>query len=382
MSDIHILSKEEEKKGKPSFLKDNRNIIEKVNDYILSTQKIKTKDRAYFYRLLATMVNSWLTLLKSVSILKEQEQNPVLKKILVKFEKEIKTWKNLSYCMSLYPWSFDSSEIWIIESWEKTWKLNSALLTLSSQVEKIASMNWKLKSALMYPAMIILVVFWVIIVMMTKVVPNLVEIFWDKESLPASTKTLISISDFFVNYTLVFIIWVFIALGLVSFWKNTSSWKYAFDNIMIRMPIFGPIIKKIILSRFARVLSTLLSSWVSIVESLRITSGALWNEVYAQRVLLLRDDVKQWIKIWEALDWDTLFPIMLIQMIKVWEQTAQLDNIILKVADFYDEEIDNIVSTINKLLEPIVIVFMAVVIWAIALWIMQPIMQIANRVWS
>lgn len=382
MSDIHILSKEEEKKEKPSFVKDNRNIIEKINDYILSTQKIKTKDKAYFYRLLATMVNSWLTLLKSVSILKEQEQNPVLKKILVKFEKEIKTWKNLSYCMSLYPWSFDSSEIWIIESWEKTWKLNWALLTLSSQVEKIASMNWKLKSALMYPAMIILVVLWVIIVMMTKVVPNLVEIFWDKESLPASTKTLISISDFFVNYTLVFIIWVFIALGLVSFWKNTPSWKYAFDNIMIRMPIFGPIIKKIILSRFARVLSTLLSSWVSIVESLRITSGALWNEVYAQRVLLLRDDVKQWIKIWEALDWDTLFPIMLIQMIKVWEQTAQLDNIILKVADFYDEEINNVVSTINKLLEPIVIVFMAVVIWAIALWIMQPIMQIANRVWS
>lgn len=382
MSDIHILSKEEESQKKPSFVKDNRNIIEKINDYILSTQKVKTKDKAYFYRLLATMVNSWLTLLKSVSILKEQEQNPVLKKILSRFELEIKSWKNLSYCMNLYPNSFDSSEIWIIESWEKTWKLNSALLTLSDQVEKMASMSWKLKSALMYPAMIILVVFGVIVVMMTKVVPNLVEIFWDKSTLPSSTKTLIAISDFFVNYTFSFIIWVFLLVVAISFWKKTPWWRYALDNFMIKMPIFGPIIKKIILSRFSRVLATLLSSWVSIVESLRITSQALWNEVYWQRVLLLRDDIKQWIKIWEALDWDPLFPIMLIQMIKVWEQTAQLDSIILKVADFYDEEIDNIVSTINKLLEPIIIVFMAIVIWAIALWIMQPIMQIADRIWN
>jgi len=142
----------------------------------------------------------------------------------------------------------------------------------------------------------------------------------------------------------------------------------------------GGVMRKVILSKFSRVLSNLLSSGISIVESLRIVSDVVGNEVYRQRILLLREDIKKGIKIGESLEDDSLFPDMLVQMIKVGEETAKLDTIILKIADFYDEEVDTTINSINKLLEPVIIVTMAVVVGFIAVGIMQPIMNMADIV--
>jgi len=149
---------------------------------------------------------------------------------------------------------------------------------------------------------------------------------------------------------------------------------------MLHLPIIGKVLQKVVLSKFARVLSNLLSSGISIVESLRIVSDVVGNEVYRQRILLLREDIKKGIKIGESLEDDRLFPEMLVQMIKVGEETAKLDSIILKLADFYDEEVDTTINSINKLLEPIIIVSMAVVVGFIAVGIMQPIMNLADVV--
>lgn len=147
---------------------------------------------------------------------------------------------------------------------------------------------------------------------------------------------------------------------------------------MLKIPIFGPVITKVILSKFSRVLSNLLSSSISIVESLRIVSDVVDNEVYRQRILVLREDVKRGVKIGESLEDDELFPEMLVQMIKVGEETAKLDSIILKIADFYDEEVDNVINAINKTLEPVIIVTMAIIIGFIAVGIMQPIMNLSE----
>lgn len=166
----------------------------------------------------------------------------------------------------------------------------------------------------------------------------------------------------------------------ISIWKKTPSWRYLWDKFLLRLPIFGEINKKIALSKFARVLSGLMSSGVSIVESLRITSDAVWNEVYRQRIMLMGQDIKQWLKMWESLEWDPFFPPMMVHMIQVWEQTAKVDSIILKIADFYEEQVDNTIWVINKLLEPIILVFLAVVVGFIAMAIMQPIMWLADQV--
>ena len=354
--------------------------LSKIDSILLSIQSIKLKEKLVFYRLLSTMVNAWMGLLKSVSVLEKQEKRPLMKHILWRFMIELKSWKNLSDCLELFPSSFAEAEIWIIKSWEKTWKLNTVLVDLADQVEKVASMNWKLKSAMMYPAFIMLVVLIVVFVMMTVVVPKLLEIFPDKDNLPASTKALMSVSDFFTNN------WIFMIVGFIAFifavkiWKKTPSWKYLFDSLLFRVPILWGVTQKIILSKFSRVFSWLISSWVSIVESLNITSEAVWNEVYRQRLILLSEDVKWGIKIWESIDWDALFPDMMVQMIQVWEETAKLDQTIVKIAEFYDEQVDNTISMLNKLLEPFIIVFLAVVVGFIALAIMQPIMELADSV--
>jgi type IV pilus assembly protein PilC len=216
--------------------------------------------------------------------------------------------------------------------------------------------------------------------MMIAVVPKLLAIFEGSWDLPASTRLLIAISDAFRDYWLVMII-VWAALYIfISMWKKTPDWIYIFDNIKLKVPVFWQINKKLVLSKFSRVFSGLVWSWVSIVEALRITAEAVWNEVYKQRILLLSEDITWGIKMWESLDWDKLFPDMMIQMIQVWEQTAKLDQTVLKVADFYDDQVDNTIWVLNKLLEPFIIVTLAIVVWFIAVAIMQPIMWLADAV--
>ncbi len=358
----------------------NKNFIDKLNDFIVDLQKVKTSEKVIFYRLLSTMTNAWMWVLKSVSILEKQEKNPVFKKIMWRFCEELKEWKNLSECLMMYPSSFWEAEVGIIKSWEKTGQLNKVLTDLANQIEKVEWIAGKIKSAMMYPMFILLVVIGVVAVMMIVVVPKLLEIFDNKWDLPGSTKALIVISDVFTHYWVLMIIIVVVWYVLVSIWRKTPDGIYIFDNIMLNIPVFGWINRKLVLSKFSRVFAGLIWSWVSIVEALKITSAAVWNEVYKQRILLLSEDITWGIKMWESLDGDKLFPDMMVQMIQVWEQTAKLDLTILKVADFYDDQVDNTIWILNKLLEPFIIVTLATIVWFIAVAIMQPIMNLADTV--
>lgn len=189
---------------------------------------------------------------------------------------------------------------------------------------------------------------------------------------------LVNISSFIQNYWYVFFIVPFLFMSSLTAWRKTEHGLYITDKILLNIPGVGSLLQKIIISRFARLLSSLMGSGVSIVEALRIISGALGNEVYRQRVLLLRDDVTRGVTMGVSLEDDPLFPDMVTQMIRVGEETAKIDTIIIKVADFYDEEVDGAVSTINKIIEPIIIVTMAVVVGFIAYAIMTPIMQLSD----
>lgn len=385
MEDIIILWEEENKNpvNIPAVQKDQvwkNDFMLQLNVFVSSFSKIKIKEKIVFYRLMSTMLNAGMSLIKSVSVLEKQEKNPKFQKMLWEIMAWLKEWKNLSDCMDVYTASFSEAEIWVIRSGEKTWKLNEIMTSLADQIEKIASVSWKLKSALIYPAMIMTVVFWVIMVMMTVVVPRLLEIFTDKSALPASTRILITISDLFVNYWYLMIIFTVFIFVFISYWKKTPSGRYNYDAFVLKVPIFGSIVEKVVLSKFSRVFAGLMASGVSVVESLKIVSDAVWNEVYRQRILLLLEDVRQWMKMWESLEGDSLFPNIMVQMIQVWEQSAKLDTTIIKVADFYDEQVDNIAATINKLLEPFIIVFLALVVGFIAIAIMQPIMNLADTV--
>ena len=351
-----------------------------IGELFYSFQKIRTKEKIQLYRLLSTMLNAWLTLVKAVWVLEKQQKKGTYKKILMRFSENLTSWKRLSDCLADFPNDFSEAEVWMVKSGEKTWQLTDVLMELAIQTERLDSINWKIKSAMIYPTFIVLVVVSVVYVIMTMVVPKLVEVFWDKETLPNSTKNLISVSKFLSNNWVFILIFLIVLYVFFFFWRRTPTWAYIFDEYVFKIPIFWPMMKKIILSKFSRIFSWLISSWVSVLESLRITAEAVWNEVYKQRILLINEDVSKGIKIWESLDWDKLFPDMMVQMIQVWEETAKLEETVLKVSDYYDEEVDNTIANINKLLEPIIIISLAIVVGFIAMAILEPIMNLADTV--
>jgi len=351
---------------------------EAINDALITNQKVKLKDKVTFYRLLATMVNAGLTVLQAIKVLHNEQKNPVMKKVQEAMIRDIQSGHSLSATFRLFPKSFSDSEIAMVESGEKTGKLNVALLQLATQIEKLSSLSKKLIGALIYPSLIVVVMIGVVFVLMWQVVPKLIGIFTDFGGLPPATQMLINTSEFIQSYWYLFFIIPFLLTSSLTAWRKTEHGLYITDSILLKTPGIGTLLQKIIISRFARLLSSLMSSGVSIVECLRIISGALGNEVYRQRILLLRDDVTRGVTMGDSLEDDPLFPDMVTQMIKVGEETAKIDSIIIKVADFYDEEVDGAVSAINKIIEPVIIVTMAIFVGFIAYAIMTPIMQLSD----
>jgi len=352
--------------------------LESFDSILISGKKMKLKDKMTFYRLLATMVNAGLTVLQAIKILHDEQKNPSVKKIEAKMIENIHSGKNLSATLKEFPKSFWDSEVAMVESWEKTGKLNITLLEIASQIEKLSSLKRKMIGALVYPALIIIVMLTVLFVVMWKVVPPLVALFSDFWGLPVSSQILVKISNFTGDYWYLFILSPFIFGFIWRNWRKTEWGLFLSDKLILRIPGVGNLMKKMLLARFSRLIASLMGSGISIVESLRIISWAMGNEVYRQRIMLLRDDVMRGITMGKALEWDPLFPDMVTQMIKVGEETAKIDSIIVKVADFYDEEVDVAVSAINKIIEPVIIVVMAIGVWLIAYAILTPIMQLSD----
>ncbi len=280
-------------KGEGNSDSESLGLLQTIESWMLTRQKMKLKQKVIFFRLLATMANAGLPILKSLGILERQEKDPVSKAFFGKMISGIKSGKNLSATLRDFDGNFSDAECSIIESGEKTGRLNNALVQLADQVEKVADISNKLKGALIYPAGIVIVMFLCIGVLMTLVVPKLVTMFGDREKLPPITQFLMSVSDAFVNYWWLMAAVFGIAVIAIKMWKNTPEGHFRFDLILLHFPIIGPIMKKVVLSKFSRVLSNLLSSGISIVESLRIVSEVVDHEVYRQRIMLLREDIKK-----------------------------------------------------------------------------------------
>ncbi len=326
------------------------------------------------------MTNASMTVLKSLDTLKKQEKD---KKMLAFYNfviERVKSGSTLNDSLRSYYDNFTDAECSIIEAGERTGKLNQALLQIADQTEKMDSISRKIRGAMIYPAVLIIGMIAVIIVLMVKVIPTLLEFFGDPETLPDSTKMILGMSNFFQAYWPVLVIGVVAIYVFYAAWKKTPNGKYLNDKMVLKAPIAGPIVQKVILSRFSRVFSNLIGSGVAIVEAIRIVASAVGNEVYRQRILLLRQDIKAGKKMAESLEDDPMFPELLVAMLRVGEETAQIGNTVIKIADFYDEEVDIAIGSIQKLIEPFILVMMGAVIGFIAIGVMQPMMGLAGAI--
>lgn len=355
-------------------------MFHKVNSYFLEHSGVKLKDKSSFFHLLGVMVNSGIPMVKALRSLQAQmEKTPRMQMIVSQVADEIENGSSLSAAMLPFENVFSESEIGMVESGEASGQLSNVLENIAKDTEKAYSIKSKVKSAMMYPVVIFCLLIVVVTAMMVYVVPKLTELFASvKGELPLITRIVVGISDFLRNHGLVLAASLLaIVVGLMMF-KKTDTGKYAFDKFKISVPIFGKLFKMSYLSRFARLISNLMDSNVSIVRTLEITANSIGNEVYRKRLLLSVEDIKQGIPLAENLNNSDLFPPMLVNMIDVGEKTAQLDEITAKVANFYEDEVDTAVAGISKIIEPIMLMIIGLTVGAVVAAIMLPIMSLAN----
>jgi type IV pilus assembly protein PilC len=352
----------------------------RTNAFLIEHTKIKVRDKATFFRLLSVMMNAGLPLVRSLNTLGVQSaKTPKLAKILFEMARDIEAGKSLSGAMSEYTDVFDDSQIGVVKAGEASGQLNKTLKSLAEEIEKSASISGKIKGALIYPVVIMTLLVGVIFIMMITVVPQMTKLFIQTGSeLPLPTQILISLSDFSVNYWPVVLGTFALTIFAIGAWKRTRTGKYMWDYMLLKLPIFGPIFQKGALSKFARNFSNLMGSGVPIIKSIEIVSFSMNNEVYKRRLLLTAEDMKRGIPMAENLAESSLFPKILVNMIEIGEQTAQLENVVLKVADFYDEEIDNVVKALAKIMEPLILVIIGVTVGGLVAAIMLPIIQLTD----
>jgi type IV pilus assembly protein PilC len=360
-----------------NFLKD---IYNKVNHYFLSHAKVKTKDKSTFYHLLSVMINAGIPMIRALDSLSAQlVKTPRLQMIIEKISEDIESGSTLSDSLLSHPDVFMEHEIGMIQSGEASGQLSRVLENLAKDTEKAYMIKSKVKSAMMYPIVIFIFLIGVIVAMMVFVIPSLKGLFENTgNELPLITRIVVGLSDFMIEQKVVLMVGV---LGFVLFiiiFKKTSIGRYIFDKIKITMPLFGILFKKSYLSRFARSLSNLMDSNISIIKAVEITGNSIGNEVYRRRLLLSVEDIKQGIPLAESLSESDLFPPMLVNMIEVGEKTAQLDEITGKVATFYEEEVDTAVAGISKIIEPVILVVIGLTVGSVVAAIMLPIMQLSD----
>lgn len=342
-------------------------------------KSIKLGDVVVFARQLSTMVNAGLPLVQSLHILTEQSDNPSFKKILREIEQNVETGSNLSDAMAKFPAIFSELFINLVRAGEASGMLDEILNRLAAYLESINNLIRKVRSALVYPIAVSIMAVLVVIVLMVKVVPTFKSIFADfKADLPLPTTILIAISELMQKYFLVGIGLLIILGFVVRRYLRTEKGRLRFDSIKLNMYVFGPILRKVAISKFTRTLSTLVKSGVPILTSLDIVGKTSGNVVIEKAVIDVRNSIREGESIAQPLSKCGVFPHMVVQMIRVGEETGSLEDMLGKISDFYDEQVDAAVAGLTSIIEPILIAFLGLVIGAIVIAMFMPIFKMAT----
>ncbi|MFA4891233.1 MAG: type II secretion system F family protein [Candidatus Gracilibacteria bacterium] len=356
--------------------------FKKLNRFLLSHSKIKADEKANFFHLLSVMINAGVSVLKSLKSLQGQvSPKSHLYLAIQDLHEKVESGKSLSEAMSYHDGEFSDMEIGMIESGEAAGQLNKTLDNLATDIARRQDIKHKIKSALMYPAAIVCLLIVVLIVMMVFIIPRLTALFESQAAeLPLVTRIVIGISDLLIGYG------VYLLVGLVAFViflvmaSKRGQGKYILDKIKLGFPVFGNLFMMTYLARFSRSISNLMGSGVPVVKTLEITANSIGSEVYRRRIMLAAEDIKQGIPLAENLSDSKLFPPMLVNMVEVGEKTAQLDEIMIKVAKYYEDNVSDTVSGLAKILEPAILVIIGVSVGVIVAAVMLPIMNLSDMV--
>lgn len=343
---------------------------------------VTEKDIALFTRQLATMLKSGVPLLQSFDIVGKGHSNPAVSRLLAAIKGDVETGSSLSQAFRKFPLHFDALFCNLIEAGEQAGILDTLLERLATYKEKILAIKSKIKSALFYPISILVVAFVITAVIMIFVIPAFKELFSNfGADLPAPTVIVMNISDFFVEYW--WAIFGSIGGGFWFFfytWKRSEKMQAVMDRLLLNVPIFGPLIRKATVARFARTLSTMFAAGVPLVEALDSVAGASGNHVYYEATKRVQSEIATGTSLTVAMMNTQVFPNMVIQMVSIGEESGALDAMLSKVADFYEGEVDDAVEGISSLMEPLIMVVLGTLIGGLVIAMYLPIFKMGQAV--
>lgn len=341
-------------------------------------RSIKQKDIAIFTRQLATMMKAGVPLLQAFDIVARGASNPRMTKLLTDIRSDVETGTSLSAAFRKHPMYFDALYCNLIEAGEAGGILEALLERLAIYQEKTMALKQKIKSALMYPVAVMVVAFVVLTVIMIWVIPAFKEVFRSfGADLPAPTLFVIALSEFFVS-------WWWVIFGLIfggtyfflQSWKRSEKMQMVMDRLLLRLPIFGTLIEKSVIARWTRTLATMFAAGVPLVEALDSVGGASGNAVYARATEQIQKDVSTGSALTTSMTATSVFPTMVLQMSAIGEESGSLDHMLGKAAEFYEEEVDDMVKGLSSLMEPFIIVILGVLIGGIVVSMYLPIFKL------
>ena len=355
--------------------------VRKKSKALFTTKKpILPKDVAVFTRQFATMLNSGIPIVQSFDIVGKGHDNPSMQELLMSVKQDIESGTNLSQALGKHPLYFDALYCNLVSAGEQAGILDAILEKVATYKEKIEAIKGKIKSALFYPAAVIVVAFIITAILLIFVIPQFESLFKGfGADLPAMTQFVVNLSKFFQAWW-----WaMFGGLGGGIFflgysYKRSIKMQHAMDRAILKAPVVGDIIKKATIARFSRTLATMFAAGVPLVESLDSVAGAAGNQVYYEGIMNIKNEISTGTQLQTAMQATNLFPNMVVQMVAIGEESGELDKMLNKVADFYEEEVDNAVASLSSLLEPIIMAFLGIVVGGLVVAMYLPIFKMAS----
>ena len=345
-------------------------------------KKITTKDIAVFSRQLATMMSAGVPLVQSFDIVGKGHENPSMAELIMAIKADIEGGETLANALNKHPLYFDALFCNLVKAGEAAGVLETLLHRIAEYKEKTESLKAKIKKAMFYPAAVMVVAFIVTAILLIFVVPQFAQVFSSfGGDLPAFTLFVLGISEYMqANWWLVFGIIGGTIYGIIEAKRRSRKFAAQFDKMLLHLPIIGDILHKSAISRFARTLSTMFAAGVPLVEAMESVAGATGNIVYSQAVVVMREKVATGQQLQLAMQQADLFPNMVVQMVAIGEESGSLDQMLGKVADFYEEEVDNAVDSMSSLLEPLIMAVLGVLIGGLVIAMYLPIFKLGGVV--
>jgi len=346
----------------------------------LQREKVRLKDLSVFSRQLSVLIDAELPLIQSLNILAEQTKNRYFQRVIRSIRSDVEAGSTLNQAMRKFPKAFDDLFCNLVASGEQSGSLDVMLRRLAEYNEKIIRLRAKVRQALIYPSAIITFAILVAIFLLWRVIPVFASIFTELGAkLPFLTAAIIGLSHFVQRFILLIFLGLIALVILFRYYRRTPAGRWTVDRLILRLPIFGPLLRKVAVSRFTRTLSTLVSGGVPMLESLQITSATAGNVILEKAVLDARKSVAEGKSLHDSLQATGQFPFMLTQMVSVGEATGTLDEMLTKLADFFDDEVDTAVAALLSILEPVLIIFVGLMVGTLIISMYLPIFSLMSQ---